>query len=85
MSYLFSPDIGHLSVEIGSDGTLRTLRFHGRRHDVAAVLNRWRIDEGWWAEHQQRDYLKVMTRTGWLVVIYHDLVNDGWYLERVQD
>lgn len=85
MSYLFSPDTGRLAVEIGSDGTLRALHLLGRRHPVATVLNRWRIDERWWTEHQQRDYFKVMTQTGWLVVIYHNLVDDGWYLERVHD
>jgi hypothetical protein len=84
MSYLFPTDTGRLTVVCRGDD-VRAFRLFGRRHDVAAVLNRWRIDEGWWCEHQRRDYFKVLTQSGWLVVLYHDLIGGGWYLERIED
>jgi hypothetical protein len=50
----------------------------GLRHlqNRAHALDRWRV----W-----REYFRLATRTGLLVVVYHDLLEDRWYLQRVYD
>lgn len=57
----------------------------GRSHPVQALANRWRVDVGWWRLRLWRDYYKLVTTTGLLVVIYHDLMTDSWYLQRLYD
>ena len=57
----------------------------GRAHPVQHVANHWRLDVGWWRFRLWRDYYKVVTATGLLVVIYHDLISDQWRLQRVYD
>lgn len=61
------------------------LRWEGRVHQVQVVANQWRVDLGWWRLRVWRDYYKLATTTGLLLVVYHDLVNDKWYLQRVYD
>jgi hypothetical protein len=54
-------------------------------HTVKAITRRWRINQDWWRERVWRDYFKLITQTGLLVIIYHDLQDDQWYLERLYD
>jgi hypothetical protein len=51
------------------------------------VCNRWRVHTRWWepAEAVWREYLKVTTDSGFLCLIYHDLVSGGWFLSRIYD
>jgi hypothetical protein len=39
----------------------------------------------WWREGIRRDYFKLTTTTGLLVVIFHDLDTGDWYLQRLYD
>ena len=55
------------------------------RHSVARVLERWRVDEGWWRRRVWREYFTLTTHTGLLVLIYHDVRDDTWRLQRVYD
>jgi hypothetical protein len=59
--------------------------WNGRAHPVQHVANQWRLDVGWWRFRLWRDYYKVVTATGLLVIIYHDLTSDQWGLQRVYD
>jgi hypothetical protein len=36
-------------------------------------------------EPTHRDYFKLTTTTGLLVIIYHDLIHDAWFLQRLYD
>jgi hypothetical protein len=56
-----------------------------QHHRVNLILRQWRLDQGWWDEHIWRDYYKLITHTQLLVVIYHDLLNDTWLLQRLYD
>lgn len=60
-------------------------RWQGHIHPIQEIANQWRVDLGWWRLRVWRDYYKLVTTTGLLVVIYHDLVNDHWYLQRIFD
>lgn len=75
-----------VSVETTAQGTLPVaLLWEAARHPVAALLLRWRVDTGWWETRVWRDYFRLHTTTGLLVVLYHDLAADRWLLERVYD
>ncbi len=54
-------------------------------HPVLYIANHWRVDVGWWRWRVWRDYWKVVTKTGLLVVIYQDLSGGDWYLQRLYD
>ena len=55
-------------------------------HPIHDLSIHWRIHTGWWNGHEiWRDYWEVTTRTGLLCVLYHDLLEDVWYLERIYE
>ncbi len=39
----------------------------------------------WWRVRIWREYFKLTTGTGLLVVIYRDLLSGAWYLQRLYD
>ena len=51
-----------------------------RRQAVAAVEDRWRIDDEWWRrEPVSRLYYEVLLSSGLQLQIYNDLIKDCWY------
>ena len=54
-------------------------------HQVEDILDRWRIDQGWWRERVWREYFRLTTHTGLLAEIFHDLTTQYWYLQRLYD
>jgi len=54
-------------------------------HTVQQIANRWRIDEGWWEGRIWREYFKLTTASGWLVILYRDMTTGAWYLQRLYD
>ena len=82
-------------IEVRTDGGGQPLAFQWARylHQVTQVANRWRVHTLWWREEIWREYFKVLTdsdfgelsRAGLLCTLYHDLLADRWYLERVYD
>ncbi len=63
----------------------KRFQWNGKTHPVQGVANNWRVDFGWWRLRIWRDYFKLHTTTGLLVVIYHDLLADTWYLQVIYD
>jgi hypothetical protein len=43
------------------------------------------VDTAWWEGRVWRDYLRIYTRSGLLVLLYHDLLDDTWHLQRLYD
>jgi len=60
-------------------------RWHHHRHRVQQVSDHWRIHLDWWGEEVWRDYWEVTTGSGLWCVLYHDLLADHWYLERIYE
>lgn len=56
-----------------------------QRHTVVQIVERWRVDEGWWKRRAWREYFQLVTRSGLLVLIYHDVRAGHWRLQRVYD
>jgi hypothetical protein len=43
----------------------------------------YRVDVGWWEEQRiWRDYFQVLTTSGWLAIIFQDLCDGDWFLQR---
>ncbi len=59
--------------------------WQGQRHPVEVITAHWRVDLGWWRLRVWRDYFTLTTRTGLLAEVYHDLLSDRWFLQRVYD
>lgn len=53
-------------------------------HQVARVVDRWRIDDEWWRESPiSRMYYEVELADGRTWTGFRDLIGDGWYEQRV--
>lgn len=63
----------------------QTFLWQGQLHPVQQIAKQWREDQGWWKRRVWREYFKVATATGLLVIIYHDLLTESWYLQRLYD
>ncbi|NLF00990.1 MAG: hypothetical protein GX601_08430 [Anaerolineales bacterium] len=82
MTHLW-PEGQPIVVEVDALGTPCRFVWLGQTHTVEIVANRWRVDEAWWRERIWREYFKLATDTGLLVVVFRDLVDGGWYVQRV--
>jgi len=84
MTYLWPQ--GEL-IEVASDELAAPLSFdwRGQSHPVQEIARRWRVDQDWWQRRVWREYFKLSTRTGLLVIIYRDLLTGRWYLQRLYD
>ena len=74
-----------LAVVSDTDGTPRSFAWQGHTHPVTGISKRWQVDNGWWRMRVWREYFKLETGTGLLVIIYRDLLTDQWYLQRLYD
>lgn len=75
-----------LEVEADALGAPLRLTWRGEVHVVAEVALRWRLDEKWWSDSRVwREYFKLATDSGLLVVVYHDLLSGEWKLLRLYD
>ena len=59
--------------------------WHQSEHRIEEILEIWRIDIDWWRTQKWRTYFRLITNTGLLVIIYQDLVNEKWFLQRLYD
>jgi hypothetical protein len=57
----------------------------GQTHQVVEITKSWRVDIDWWRARIWRAYFKLSTDTGLLVVIYQDLLEKDWFLQRLYD
>ena len=60
------------------------IRWRGAWHPIRHIALSWQLDVCWWKERIYRDYYKVLVE-GMVLVIYHDLVDDVWGVQRVYD
>lgn len=74
-------------VEVSLDGEGRPQRilWQGQAHLVQEITRRWRVQSDWWREQLWRDYFKLTTDTGLLLIIYHDLKQEAWYVQHLFD
>ena len=74
-----------IRMTVSDDGDPATFQWDGSSHLVQRIANHWRVDDHWWDSRIWRDYFKLTTATGWLVIVYRDLLTNTWYLQRLYD
>jgi len=47
---------------------------------VATIDLHWRLEGDWWWGEDRKDYYKVVTRKGEIIVLFHASMEDCWYL-----
>jgi hypothetical protein len=67
------------------DDVPEAFTWRARTHAVQGVAKRWRVDVDWWRRRIWREYYKLYTRSGLLVIVYQDLVTGEWFLQRLFD
>ena len=74
-------------ITVECDTVVRPTAFiwQRRRHYVNYIANQWLIDQFWWQTRICRQYYKVTTQTGLMVVIFQDRLSEQWYLEKLFD
>jgi hypothetical protein len=71
-----------LRVEKDEQGRIIAIWRQGRLtpRTIAAIQDRWRIDDEWWREHAiSRMYYEIVLDDGTLLTMYHDLLADAWF------
>jgi hypothetical protein len=81
----FWPEGEPIAVDSDDAETPRAFTWRGSTHQVQDIAKRWRVDVDWWRGRVWREYFKLTTHTGLLVVLYQDLLTRRWYLQRLYD
>ncbi len=66
-------------------GLPKSFTWRGKVHLVSDIANTWRIDDGWWQQRVWQDRFKLITSTGLLVILSHDLITEEWRVIRSYD
>lgn len=82
MTRLLQPPPG---VEIGIDPQGAPGWMAGPLRGRLEPLGCWTVDQDWWERPVARQYWKLLVEDRVLVEVFHDLLEDAWYLERVYD
>ncbi|MBI2913698.1 MAG: hypothetical protein HYY03_07235 [Chloroflexi bacterium] len=70
-------------MDADSDGRPAAVWLSGRRLAVAAVLERWRIDDEWWRQRPvSRMYYSLLLEDGRTVTVYRDVMRGQWYVQK---
>jgi hypothetical protein len=81
----FWPDGQPIEVETDDLWTPLLITWEDKPHSVLIIVGRWRVDEEWWQHRIWREYFRLVTRSGLLIEIFHDLTAKEWYLQRIYD
>ena len=66
-------------MEADESGEPQAVVLGCERLAVAAVQDRWRIDDEWWRERPvSRLYFRLLLEDGRVVMVYKDLVSGRW-------
>jgi len=68
-----------IRVEDNESGEPQAVVLGRERLAVAAVQDRWRIDDEWWRREVSRLYFEAVLEDGRILVIYRDLVRGRWF------
>jgi hypothetical protein len=74
-----------MEVQADAQGHPMAVRKRGwpRPRRVAAIQDRWRIDDEWWRERPvSRWYYLILLDHGALLTLYHDLLANTWFEQR---
>lgn len=50
---------------------------------IEAVRETWLVEDGWWTQQPlRRRYWEVLTQSGRILVVFHDLESGHWFTQR---
>ncbi|NDJ75765.1 MAG: hypothetical protein GYB65_05865 [Chloroflexi bacterium] len=81
----FWPEGQPIEVQVDELWTPLLFSWNGTPHPVQVIVDRWRVDEEWWRGRVWREYFRLITTTGLLVEVFHDLTSGAWCVQRVYD
>lgn len=84
MSLRWVPAVPVAVEEVDSEGVPRAFRWEGRRWRVGAVLNRWRVERGWWEGGVAREHVLLLTEEGLVVEVVREAGGE-WGMQRLYD
>lgn len=71
------------TVRTDDEGDPLFVRLPGKTaRRVAVVREQWRIDDEWWRQAISREYHTIVLDDGAVLTLYHDLLDDSWYVQR---
>jgi hypothetical protein len=62
-----------IKVVTGAAGVPIRFKLGSTWYTVEHVVDRWRVDEGWWEERVWREYFQLITTSGQLVTLQRSL------------
>ncbi len=68
-----------VQVRTDAEGLPTELHRRGKRVQVVAVRERWRLDDEWWRNPISREYFALVLEDGRPIILFRDLVAGGWY------
>jgi protein ImuB len=72
-----------IHVEADESGEPQAVVLGRERLAVAAVQDRWRIDDEWWRERPvSRMYFRVLLEDGRVATVYYDFIGYRWYQQK---
>ena len=73
-------------VALAPEGPPSMFRFQSIEHPIVACVGPERVETGWWrGPHLQRDYFRVVSRSGQAFWIFRDRRGGGWFVHGVFD
>lgn len=69
-----------IEVRTGKDGYPSAFVRGNSWSRVATIDLHWRLEGDWWWGEGRKDYYKVVTRKGEILVLFHDSQENRWYL-----
>ncbi|MBI2953275.1 MAG: hypothetical protein HYY30_03100 [Chloroflexi bacterium] len=70
-----------IKVQEDASGNPIAILWQGRRLAVAAINDRWRIDDEWWRNEISRLYHQVVLNDGRIMTMFRDLLGGGWFTQ----
>jgi hypothetical protein len=71
-----------IQVEADESGEPPAVVLGRERLAVAAVQERWRIDDEWWRKEVSRLYFSLLLEDGRMVTVYYDLIVRRWHRQK---
>jgi len=70
-----------LAVTVTPTGVPHALTINRHQHTVERIQDTWIIEDEWWRDPIQRQYLALLLADGTRRTVFHDRVANTWYLQ----
>ncbi len=76
-----------ISAQTDDDGRPVTFVLNEQRFRLLRIEQHWEVDTDWWSDEGRvwRRYVAATTLEGVFVVLFYDVLRDGWFLEKIYD